>query len=283
MITENNYEQHVLDYLEGNLTPDQHQKMELFLDQHPDIAAEIYGLQEVVLTPDLQVQFEPKAQLKQSEQGLGMYWGRYTMLVLLLLVGRVIWCLYNSSGIPKKLPSTQPMEQLTAPALMVEESSMMDPVGSNHLPTEKEDVPTPAVHSSATTPRESPHPPRSTPKHPLPQNISSDKTQVPNLDTTTSQPTPPALLMAEHPVPPEVIKPQVEPRPVVPTAVLNTIDVKKILPTKIQSKSSGQVLLAAHIQPVEAHPSQRGKRLPTASMWKRVAQAIVPESFMVNN
>lgn len=272
-MTENNYEQYVLDYLEGNLTPDQHQAMELFLDQHPAIVAELYHLQEVVLTPDLQVQFERKAQLKQSERGLGMYWRYYALIGLLLLVGLGFRGLYYRSKTPKKLSKPEPMERLTVPTIMAQQPSTINSLENNHLSIEDNSggIPTESTHPSI--------PNKSIPKHSLPESPIPNKKQVSDLDTVKSKQTPPAPLMAEHSVPTEGI----EPRLVVTTEMLSTIDVKKIWSTKTQLEPSEQVLLAAQIQLVEAHPSQQGKRLSTMTMWKQITQAIVPESFMVDN
>lgn len=46
-----NYESYALDYLEGELPPEDKQAFEAFLEQHPEVAAELEGLDEVQLMP----------------------------------------------------------------------------------------------------------------------------------------------------------------------------------------------------------------------------------------
>lgn len=46
-----NYESYALDYLEGELPPEEQQAFEAFLEQHPEVAAELEGLDEVQLMP----------------------------------------------------------------------------------------------------------------------------------------------------------------------------------------------------------------------------------------
>ena len=53
-IDRHNYEVFVLDYLEGNLSADQHAAMEAFLLANPDIAEEIEGLNEFTLEAPLE-------------------------------------------------------------------------------------------------------------------------------------------------------------------------------------------------------------------------------------
>ncbi len=63
-INRNNYENHVIDYLEGNLSEEVNKAFELFLDQHQDIKNEIIDLLDISLPSDFTV-FENKEKLKR--------------------------------------------------------------------------------------------------------------------------------------------------------------------------------------------------------------------------
>ena len=70
MINKSNYEAFALDYLEGNLSVAKQQEMDVFLQNHPIIAAEIAELKEmVILVPDETIQFDNKAALLKTEGG----------------------------------------------------------------------------------------------------------------------------------------------------------------------------------------------------------------------
>lgn len=67
IITRYNYESFFIDYLDGNLNNKQMADLELFLQQNPDLAAELQEIEAVPFTADLpQASFEAKALLKKS-------------------------------------------------------------------------------------------------------------------------------------------------------------------------------------------------------------------------
>lgn len=51
-INRNNYEMYVVDFIEGNLSPDMEQQMRKFLSENPDIAEQIEGIEEYAVEPD---------------------------------------------------------------------------------------------------------------------------------------------------------------------------------------------------------------------------------------
>lgn len=65
----NNYEAYLLDYLEGNLSPADTEALLAFLDQHPDLKAEVEGMQLPYLEPDETIVYPNKALLKKSTGG----------------------------------------------------------------------------------------------------------------------------------------------------------------------------------------------------------------------
>ncbi len=65
-ITRSNYESWFLDYLEGNLDPSVDKEFQAFLNQNPDLAAELHEGEWVTLPTDEGIHFGPKDQLKKS-------------------------------------------------------------------------------------------------------------------------------------------------------------------------------------------------------------------------
>ncbi len=65
IITIDNYESYFLDYAEQNLTPDQIDKLMLFLEKYPELKEELEGFDNIPLVPDDTVTFEAKQELKK--------------------------------------------------------------------------------------------------------------------------------------------------------------------------------------------------------------------------
>lgn len=61
-----NYEAYAMDYLEGSLSNEDQLSFERFLDDHPEIAAELQAMKVMYVQPDPEVTFEPKASLMQE-------------------------------------------------------------------------------------------------------------------------------------------------------------------------------------------------------------------------
>lgn len=294
MMTEHNYEEYALDYLEGNLEPAQQQAMELFLSTRPDIAAELHGLETVVLVPDPQVRFEPKARLKKKT---GIAWAigwRLLAVAALLLIsigGTLVYYQQISqdqgqpasrmpvapatSAAPQVAP-TQPQSVPTAPPL------------AQPMPSETEAAAS-TTAAEATTPAQASTPVPAPQAEPLAPQLAPEpiQSQTPNQLKTPDQPnTPPAVLdtiqqsaapviMAQQEGPtPEAIAP-VAPRDPLPTQALTTVE-----PAAIVLATAGQqeALLQQRVASVEAPESL--KTQPAPGIWKQIAQAIVPESFV---
>ena len=66
-ITRNNYEAFFLDYLDGQMTPEQEQELQRFLDDHPDLRQELSGLEHTPMAPaGMELSFPGKDRLKRS-------------------------------------------------------------------------------------------------------------------------------------------------------------------------------------------------------------------------
>jgi hypothetical protein len=65
-ITIHNYEAFLLDFMEGNLSSDLAKDLQLFLEAHPEIDADIFDLNDVKLNPET-VHFDAKQRLQRDE------------------------------------------------------------------------------------------------------------------------------------------------------------------------------------------------------------------------
>ena len=84
-INRNNFEEHAIDWLEGNLKGEELKSMEAFLSANPDVRAELTGLYEIVLKAPETV-YTKKEQLKKKEKGVF----QWVLLLSLLLIPAVI-------------------------------------------------------------------------------------------------------------------------------------------------------------------------------------------------
>ncbi|GGH77272.1 anti-sigma factor RsiW [Filimonas zeae] len=71
LINRHNYEEYFLMYVDNELNMHQRIEVELFVEQHPDLAGELTALQEAVLLPEPDITFQHKNSLfKQEKEGL---------------------------------------------------------------------------------------------------------------------------------------------------------------------------------------------------------------------
>jgi len=71
LINRHNYEEFFLMYVDNELNMHQRIEVELFVEQHPDLAAELNALQEAVLLPEPDITFTHKNSLyKQEKEGI---------------------------------------------------------------------------------------------------------------------------------------------------------------------------------------------------------------------
>ncbi|MBC8048101.1 MAG: hypothetical protein H7Y00_14985 [Fimbriimonadaceae bacterium] len=78
----NNYEEWMVDYIEGNLSKVQEEKLMHFLEVHPELKSELEIFQQTKLQPDMHMVFENKEMLKKEEAGrvIGMpVWRKYAI------------------------------------------------------------------------------------------------------------------------------------------------------------------------------------------------------------
>ncbi len=65
-INKHNYEEFLVDFMDGTLDPNMRQELFIFLDAHPDIKAEFEGLEVANLTDEENIVFEDKNALKKN-------------------------------------------------------------------------------------------------------------------------------------------------------------------------------------------------------------------------
>lgn len=66
MINKNNYEAWLLDYAEGNLSQIEQKQVEAFLEEQPEVKAELEAFEPVYLEPDTSITFDKKEELKKE-------------------------------------------------------------------------------------------------------------------------------------------------------------------------------------------------------------------------
>jgi hypothetical protein len=71
MINRNNYEHYFIDYLEGQMGPEQEAELMLFLDQNPDLKEELDLFRETCLVPSEDISFKPKEELRKESLPVG--------------------------------------------------------------------------------------------------------------------------------------------------------------------------------------------------------------------
>lgn len=81
MINRHNYEEFFLLYVDNELSPEERTAVELFVQQHPDLAAELETLQQSVLLPEEDLVFTAKASLIKSGDAINT--GNYEEFFLL--------------------------------------------------------------------------------------------------------------------------------------------------------------------------------------------------------
>ncbi len=142
----NNYEAYLLDHLEGNLSPADTEALMAFLDQHPDLKAEVEGLQLPYLEPDETIIYPNKALLKKSTGGRVVAMGGrtrwyYAAAAAAIIAGVVlIWTMLPQT------PTQQAIEGLA------DQPHITVPVDSNAVNTEPQSTDSEA--SPAPTPQE---------------------------------------------------------------------------------------------------------------------------------
>jgi hypothetical protein len=276
MITQENYEEYALDYLEGNLDANQRQAMEEFLAQHPAIAEDLQGLLEVVLPATTEQAYQRKARLKKK--GAAGWWlGAGSLVVLLLLIGLLNWGIKRPTATTlKPLPTLQ--QSIQAAALEIIE-----------VPTPK--VETTPVEKAAELEATAVQPQRQTPIQPTLKNINNNQK---NNQPTTNQPTTTipdsaskqAVLIAVYEDTLGSIKLRhIEPPKPFATSSLAAIELPTVAGDGVPVESiAAQALYEEEILAVNWEPSKRERekfrKRPLRSIkWKAVAKAIVPESF----
>ncbi|MFN0276812.1 MAG: hypothetical protein ACKVPJ_13780, partial [Chitinophagales bacterium] len=65
----NNYEELMIDYIEGNLSDEQEKQLLQFIKIHPELKAELEVFELTKLKPDMSIVFANKEMLKKQEAG----------------------------------------------------------------------------------------------------------------------------------------------------------------------------------------------------------------------
>lgn len=88
-VTINNYEEWMIDYLEGNLSNVERKQLVEFLEFHPELKAELELFEQTKLQPDTTIVFVNKEALKKKESGRVITmrsWVKYSIAVAAVLM-----------------------------------------------------------------------------------------------------------------------------------------------------------------------------------------------------
>ncbi len=142
-ITIDNYEQYVLDYLEGNLNLREERLFEDFLDQHPSVKEEIEGVDQYTLTPDMEIQYPDKSLLYRKKRGIILpFWNVSRMVAAaagLLLVSTVLFFIWKSSINEPSLVTVIPETKINSRDVGKQESITRSPMPET-MPDRKQDT-----------------------------------------------------------------------------------------------------------------------------------------------
>ena len=107
MINHKNYEEYIIDYLEGTLDSRLVAEMEAFLSQNPSINSDIDNILDLKLQPDLSISYPKKDSLTKQQSILPLRW----ILLLLILVGGLIGALVLNKQQPVLIPEPQQVDE----------------------------------------------------------------------------------------------------------------------------------------------------------------------------
>jgi hypothetical protein len=122
-----NYESYALDYLEGELLPEDQQAFETFLEQHPEVAAELEGLDEVQLMPP--VITYPSTSALYRRRAVSRSWAIAAGWALLVTLSGMLWL---QTPEQQNTPAIAQSEDPTPESISVERVSV-----SHASPTER--------------------------------------------------------------------------------------------------------------------------------------------------
>lgn len=133
MITKDNYQAYLLDFLEGSLSKEDKRELELFLEKNPHFADELKAYDEsIFLSPDLGIKFENKETLMHKKRFLFPIWAKYSSYAaaILLLIG-FSFTLFHHPYSENDLMIDKPTSQNTSKPIIIEEKIIEEPQHEN--------------------------------------------------------------------------------------------------------------------------------------------------------
>lgn len=133
MITKDNYQAYLLDFLEGNLSKEDKRELEVFLEKNPHFADELKAYDEsIFLSPDLTIKFEDKETLMHKKRFIFPIWARYSSYAaaILLLIG-FSFTLFHNPNLENDLTIDKATSQNTSKPIIIEEKITEEPQQEN--------------------------------------------------------------------------------------------------------------------------------------------------------
>ena len=154
MITKDNYQAYLLDFLEGNLSKENKRELELFLEKNPQFADELKAYDEsLFLVPDLEIKFEDKESLMHKKRFLFPIWAKYSSAaaVILLLIG-FSFTLFHHPYSETNITIDSPIAQNTSKPIIIAKEKTDEPQHEN-LIAKKENTNSTYKDIQPTTPK----------------------------------------------------------------------------------------------------------------------------------
>ncbi|MFA7081217.1 MAG: hypothetical protein WC135_01270 [Bacteroidales bacterium] len=154
MITKDNYQAYLLDFLEGNLSSENKRELELFLEKNPQFADELKAYDEsLFLSPDLGIKFEDKESLMHKKRFIFPIWAKYSSsaAVILLLIG-FSFTLFLNPYSETNITIDSPIAQNTSKPIIIEENITEEPQQENLIEKMK-NTSFPSKEAQTTTPK----------------------------------------------------------------------------------------------------------------------------------
>ncbi len=264
-IDTHNYEVYILDYLEGQLSPQAEEAMRRFLEQQPEIADQLEGLEEMVLQPDRELKFEKKELLmKKTKTSTLIYWP-WALLLLLFLSLPLIY-----HGIVSPEPKASENKSTFPPPVLSEE---------NNKERADKIVPTTQKQEAKTTEKEE----NTVAPSPKQFGVKPEENRKPiatnpiNKDSTNNTISPKEIAPTEQK---EEIKEAIP--TIIPIALKTTKEINQdIKPNEIPEHWAAMTQIDIP-QPNKTTRSKKSREINTPFgklRWSDIADALLPETF----
>lgn len=106
-----NIEELLLDYLDGKLEKNEKAFVERYLANHPELAEEIAGLEDIKVSPQYELKYEHKHKLRRTKEFKLAVYAKWAIAASgALMIGALIWLSVENAGLKRDFASLQNKE-----------------------------------------------------------------------------------------------------------------------------------------------------------------------------